>query len=344
MSGYKWSEQEIQDLIDNFYNRPDGQSIRDFSLNYSIKTKRGLEGVRIKLQSLLGGQVPPSRHVKWNEPPFVSGDVLVMGDLHIPFHDADFINRCLALSKRWGIRKCIIGGDALDARSFSHWPDDFSSELRKIVSQEFERTLTELAEKMPSKYGNMLKETLTDAEHPIDIGEEFADARAVLKQIGVAFDEVLYIMGNHEAWVVQQMKKTIPAKDLGALLVGENPKWTVSPYYWCVLESGKVKYQVEHPKISGKGGSKKLAAKFTSNIIMLHNHQLSMQSDPSGNFLAIETGACCDVSRIQHANQRHDAADQHITGAVIVRNGKPWLLNKFTDWDLLLKSGKIGSG
>lgn len=335
--GKFWSDEEIQDLLERFYSRPAGQSKYHFGEGYALTSGRSRSSVLGKLEEVTLGYVPESRHPKWNEPPVMSGDVLVMGDLHIPFHNADFINRCLLLAKRWGIKKCIIGGDALDARSFSHWPDDFQSEARKIVSQEFEKVLIDLAESMPDKYGDKIREKLTDAEHPIDIGEEFADARAVLGQIGRAFDEVLYIMGNHEAWVVQQMKKAIPAKDLGALLIGENPKWTISPYYWCTLESAGVKYQIEHPKNSGKGSSKKLASKFNQNIIMLHNHQLSMQADASGQFIAIETGACCDVERIQHANQRHDAADQHVTGAVIVRQGKPWLLNKFTDWALLLK-------
>jgi hypothetical protein len=106
--------------------------------------------------------------------------------------------------------------------------------------------------------------------------------------------------------------------------------------YWCILNSGGVEWQIEHPHNSGKGSGKRLAVKFTKNIIMMHNHHYSIQSDASGNFLSIECGACYDTAKMQHEQQRHNTADTHITGAVLIRNGKPHLLNRWTDWELLL--------
>ena len=335
-----WNDEEKQELLNLYYSRPFNGTITDVANSYvSLHPTRTMNGVRIELGVLLQTEgVMPSRHPNWNEAPTITGNALIIGDLHIPYHSAEFIERCLALSKKWSINECILGGDALDAKAFSHFPDDFSRENRKIMSEAKETELLEFANTLPPKYAEKLRDKVTNSEHPEgDISEEFTEARAVLKSFTKSFNKILWVMGNHEAWVVKQLQKTISAKDLSTLVVGDSPKWEVSPQYWCNLISGGKEYQIEHPKISGKGSSKKLSAKYHKNIIMLHNHQLSMQADISGEYLSIETGCGADVAKIRYANQRHDGADEHITGAVIVRDGHVWLLNKFTDWKYLLK-------
>jgi hypothetical protein len=279
--------------------------------------------------------VPKSQHQNWDTPPEVKGNALILGDLHIPYHDADFIGRCMGLARKWEINHLILGGDALDARAFSHWGEDFEQEKRLIISNDGRSELEAIAEEMPSEYREKIFEFLADVETQTgNIGEELKEARKVLKAIDVHFENVLWMMGNHETWVLKTLQKALPAADLGRLM---ELKWEISPYYWCRLESGGIQYQIEHPKNAGKGSSKKLASKFTTNIIMFHNHHLSYQSDPSGQYLAIETGMCADRAKIQYDNQRHASNDEHITGAVLVRNGKAWLLNQFTDWEYLLR-------
>jgi hypothetical protein len=70
---------------------------------------------------------------------------------------------------------------------------------------------------------------------------------------------------------------------------------------------------------------------------MFHNHHFSITTDPSGRYYAIEPGMAMDEERMAYAAQRHNAADTHVVGAVLIRNGKPTPLNKFTDWDLLVR-------
>jgi hypothetical protein len=106
------------------------------------------------------------------------------------------------------------------------------------------------------------------------------------------------------------------------------------------LESGGEKWQIEHPINTGKGSSKRLAPKFGCHIVMGHNHHFSVTTDPSGQFYAIEPGMGADEERMGYVMQRHNAADKHMVGAIIIRDGKPTPLNRFTDWEMLLRKGK----
>ena len=144
-------------------------------------------------------------------------------------------------------------------------------------------------------------------------------------------------MGNHEQRVLRTLQKVIPVDDLATLFGADNPKWVVSPYYYCLLNSGGEEWQIEHPINTGKGSSKRLAPKFGKHIVMFHNHHFSITTDPSGRYYAIEPGMAMDEERMAYAAQRHNAADTHVVGAVLIRNGKPTPLNKFTDWDLLVR-------
>jgi len=140
-------------------------------------------------------------------------------------------------------------------------------------------------------------------------------------------------MGNHEQRVTRILEKTLEPHNLARLFGAD--KWNVSPYFWCELTSGGVKWQIEHPINTAKHSSKKLVPKYGCNIIMGHNHHYSVTTDPSGEFLAIEPGSGSDESRMGYVMQRHNVADKHVVGAVIIREGKATLLNKFTDWELL---------
>jgi hypothetical protein len=64
-----------------------------------------------------------------------------------------------------------------------------------------------------------------------------------------------------------------------------------------------------------------------SHVIMGHNHLWGMTRDESGTFWAIESGVCADPERIPYYNEVHNTRPAMCTGAVIVRDGVPWLLS-----------------
>lgn len=337
MSGQFWSDKETEELRKAWRNRRADITARDFSREYALEVNRTMDSVRQKVQSFPDYKIPTSNRTPWNAPPVMEGDALVIGDTQIPFHHAEFINKCLAVCKKWKIRKMILGGDALDINSLNAFPPNFENDQKRVIDNNTASQLIKIAETLPSEKREEIYSLVSNAENEGGITGEVKESRAVLKLFEKEFDNIIWIMGNHEQRVLRTLQKVIPVDDLAAIFGADSPKWVVSPYYYCILKSGGEEWQIEHPINTGKGSSKRLAPKFGKHIIMFHNHHFSITTDPSGRFYAIEPGMAMDEERMAYAAQRHNAADAHVVGAVIIRNGKPTPLNKFTDWDMLLK-------
>ena len=69
--------------------------------------------------------------------------------------------------------------------------------------------------------------------------------------------------------------------------------------------------------------------------MMGHSHRLSLAWDISGRYYAIHMGHCVDEMRLPYASQRSSTQPAHLAGAVIVRDGVPWLLHERIDWKRL---------
>jgi hypothetical protein len=281
-------------------------------------------------------QIPPSRYPKYDKAPVITGDVIIMGDLHIPYHHSEFVNRCLQLCLKWGVGTAILAGDAIDAHSFSHWGSDVGTGIENTLSANAEKALLDEIEKLPAAQQNQMRELIAGmTREPDDISTELAESRIVLRQLAAAFQRVLWFTGNHESRVVRKIEKALTGAEISTLFGAGGDKWTFSGYYYALVHSGGTQYRVTHPKNSGKGSSKKLAGKYQSHVVMLHNHALSLQADPSGRYLGIEPGMCADLERIDYSAQRDSTGDMPINGALIIRGGYPYLLNPFTDFDFL---------
>lgn len=310
-------------------------TVREFAAEYGALIGRTAEGVRMKVQSLYEYKVPSSNRTPWNNPPKIEGDAFILMDPQIPFHHAEFINKCLTVCRRWGIRSMILGGDALDMNALNSFTPNFENDDKRIIDTKTASALLSLADSLPSEKREELHAIVADAEREDGIGSEIKESRIVLRSFEDDFDSIVWIMGNHEQRVLRILQKVLPVESLAAVFGADNPKWIVSPYFYAILTSGGEEWQIEHPINTGKGSSKRLAPKFGKHIVMGHNHHFSITTDPSGRYYAIEPGMGMDEERMAYASQRHNTADTHVNGALIVRDGKPTVLNKFTDWDML---------
>lgn len=333
----EWSTEELSHLRTHWLDRRADITARQFALEYSalIEGKRSPDSIRVKLQFFREYKTPSSNRTPWNNPPTMEGDAFILLDAQIPFHHAEFINKCLAVCERWGIRQMILGGDALDINTLNSFAPNFENNDKRVIDTKTATALLAIADGLPSDKREEIHAILADAENEGGISGEIKESRTVLKSFETSFDKILWIMGNHEQRVLKTLQKVLPVDSLAAVFGADNQKWDVSPYYHCKLISNGEEWQIEHPVNSGKGSSKKLASKFTCNIVMGHNHHFNITTDPSGKYYAIEPGMGMDEERMAYASQRHNAADTHVTGALIIKNGKPVPLNKFTDWDIL---------
>ncbi len=347
MANKQWSEQDVAALIEDYKHRRPDISGREFTIVWGKKMDYSHDGVKAQLskQIILGkidkGYIPESPYPKYDEPLIMDGDAVILPDLEAPFHHADFVNRVLDLAEAWGIRQCILPGDALHLDSFSGWQPNWKKDQAEGVTEKAESKLVEFAKTLPKKkQGEMFE--LLGGIGKLDVEDgastELAEAGKVLRRLTDQFDAVDLDMGNHEGRALRTMETVLSPKTLFSLIdipEGQRAKWRAAPFYFSYLRSNEELFQVEHPKNSAKFSASKLCAKYNCSVIMTHSHQLNFTFDVSGKFYAIEAGCCVDEMRLAYAAQRHNTSPQHALGAVIVRDGIPWLLHARSPFDRL---------
>lgn len=337
MANRIWKPEEVEELKKAWLARLPAMTATEFCAEYSSVFDRTSAAIFQKLKMLPEYTIPVSGFTKWEDAVKLEGDFLVMMDLHIPFHHAEFIQKCIQTAKKFGVTKAILGGDVLDFHSFASFPPDFEEEKKQFIDGATFEGLLKFGETLPDDKQAELEDLIGNAaRREGDLSEEIRESRKVLKALEDQFEYIFWMMGNHEKRTTALLKKVLDVQSVGRLFGATSNRWEMSHYYWVRFESGGALWQVEHPINSGKGSSKRLASKFLCNTIMGHNHQFNITTDPSGKFYAIEPGACIDESRAGYINQRHMVADTHMLGAVLVRNGLPTPLNKFTDFGMLI--------
>ena len=293
MPGFKWTRKELRYLSENAGKK----SVREIAEQLG----RTNNAVRFKIQDIGDTvQIPASDYKIYDEPLIMQGDALVIPDLEAPFHHAEFIQKIVRLSNAWGVRNLILAGDIIHLASLSAWGANWIA---------------------------------AKGEKRSDYSEEVYSAQQVMQALTCAFDEIHYVIGNHDDRYLRRMSVAMEAAELLTLLKVDRDKWKIAPYYYSFLESAGETYRIEHPKVSGMNAARTLAAKFHAHILMGHSHRWAVEWDISGNFWAIQMGHCVDERRLMYAAQRSTGAPMHKLGAVIVRDGYPYVLGEESQFD-----------
>jgi predicted phosphodiesterase len=286
-------------------------------------------------------KLPPSHYPRYDTPLRVIDDgpgVAIINDLHAPYHNAEFTNKVLELAYYWGIRKLVLGGDFSDQHSVSKFGAEFkaSTKINGDAILEVMRN-SRLTDRERAKFLNLMEQAgfigLDDG-----LSGELASLRNVLLQFNNQFTDIYTVMGNHDDRSLRRIDKDLTPRDLLTFLLGgKAPQWHIEPFYYCEVMSGGEKYHIEHQHGTSINIAAQLAAKFGCHTICGHNHAWSVGRDISGRYFAINSGHCGDELRMFYAASRHNARPAHVPGAVIIRDGFPWVLNEWSPWDKLKK-------
>lgn len=317
-----------------------------YEIGQKIKPQRSGEQVRWLVRTLrANGEwgVEESPFPRYDEPLVMEGDALVLPDIEAPYHHAEFINRCIDLAHSWGIYQAIVAGDLLHFSSLSSWGAEFVEESNNGHSKAME-VLEELASKVSksqrrhilAQMDQLEKETLDPSP---SYSSEMKIARKLVRQLSDAFEEIHFVLGNHEVRFIRAIQSSAYPQELLINLQAEEPKWKIAPYFYSYLISNGEKFIAEHPATAAKYAPIYLANKYEAHILMAHSHAWTLSKNASGRYWAIQMGCCVDEKRLPYASQRHNTKDAHRLGAVIVRNGYPWLLGEETDWEALARLG-----
>lgn len=278
----------------------------------------------------------PSPYPVYDKPLEMYGDAVVIPDPEFPYHHADFLNKVLDLADTWKITQCIIAGDAMHFNSISKWEASWTQQTSGIAETDID-DFKQLVASLPKKYqANMLDWIgARDVGKSGDsVGDEVAISKRELLRLGQQFDLIHYVIGNHDGRFLSALNSPLFADQLLQFIGLTDPKWKIAPYYYSILYSGEEKWRIEHPRGASKNTASALASKYLCHIAMAHSHGWGMGFDRSGNFYSINMGCCVDEMRLAYASQRSTAGEAHKLGALIIRDGKPFLLNEHIPWDL----------
>lgn len=233
----------------------------------------------------------------------IEGDALILADCQVPFHDAEFMRRCVALAAAWKVTNCILAGDFADMQSLNSFGQ---------------------AATMP-------------------LSEELKAVRVMLREVGRSFKRIVYINGNHEERVARSTEGRISFRDTLADFFGDGERPGVvefSRLFWCWVGD---KWIVTHPTNASAIPARvpfALAAKFHRNVVSTHNHLWGAATDASGTFHVIDSGMCADPAKLEYYAMRHNTRPAMAQGAVIIRRGFAWHLHPhLTDWVSLKRVG-----
>jgi predicted phosphodiesterase len=268
----------------------------------------------------------------------MEGDALILPDTEFPFHDADFVNHCLELAHAWGIEQAIIAGDALHFDSLSQWEANWIVISRKnTLSEDAENEMRALIQNLPPEHQGALLSKLTEITEDAGEPTELMEAKKALLTLGSAFERIDYVIGNHDDRFVRALKSPMMPQTLLDFVGLTNPRWRIGPYFYSILISGGEKFRIEHPRSAAANTATRLADKFETSVIMGHSHAQDVRWSTSGRHYAIHAGCCVDERRLPYAAQRSTNQAAHKLGAVIVREGYPYVLHDRVDWQRLAR-------
>lgn len=282
------------------------------------------------------GRIKPSPYPSYNQPPRIETDkILVIPDLELPFHNADFVNRIVDLALAWNIDTMLAAGDMFHLEVLTGWEPNWKSIISSYMDEDTKDMLIDLFNSLPMSKRDKGFEILEKCEPKEDDG--FADEIRACKKVVKALDcfkNKWHIQGNHEGRLLKAMNSGLNGQNLADIF--QMTDWHVSEYYFAEVVCKEL-FRIAHPKPYARNTPVDMASRFLCHYLMGHSHDLCARFDRSGKFWAIAMGHCADESKFPYEAQRDRMYWAHVPGAVIIRDGYPFLLCESTPWKLMEK-------
>lgn len=246
-------------------------------------------------------QCPPSPLPQVAVPSFASNDpVLVMSDLHIPAHNANFIDAAVYRARREGCKSFVIAGDLTDSNQWH----------RIRGNKQHERTWQQDIELARSVMGYLCAVFPSPTLYRCDL---LAPAGEYDRHGNVVF------FGNHDEWIDNALKGQIKADWLYGHLFPD------MPVIWSSFRQASVcGYMVVHGEKFSHANPLGIAEKYAlhneRSVIMGHQHYAVQWR--SGSYDIIINGGMFDSSRQAYLHEKPEPMRRTQNGYTIIKNGK----------------------
>lgn len=219
--------------------------------------------------------------------PQMDGDAVVISDIHAPFTDYDFAEKPNLVGEYYGVKRLIIAGDLVDGAS--------QNNFRKKVK-------------------------------PPTFTTELDTARKLLAYYAEWFDEIWYIMGNHDDWFFENADGNVSVHDMYNLLRGDElqGKLILSPYDRATLNSSgelwTLPHQADVSTFSLKIGEQ-LAWKYQTNVIVPHQHNHAIGYDRYGRYIIADIGGLHDQNKMSYMQLKTSTRPEFDKSFAVVVDG-----------------------
>lgn len=239
--------------------------------------------------------------VELGTPLVMTGDFLIVSDVHLPCVDWSFSQMVGRLAEKTGIRRLIIAGDFFDMSTFSR----------------YEATVP-----------------------PVTWAQERDAARVMLMDWLEVFQEIYTLAGNHERRLTKWAHGNLEENDIYGM-VNSNPKITNSKFGYCTVSSSGIPWRITHPKNYGRNQLTVLsdiANKYQTNVIGAHEHHAAIGWDVYKRWVIVNAGMLADPSKFAYVSLDDNRMANMVKGFVMLRNGvaTPLSVFPFTDWSAVL--------
>ena len=235
----------------------------------------------------------------------LSGDFLVLNDVHVPSTNWAFADRALEVAEAHlpRPRKLIIAGDLINGDALSRWDD--------------------LVRGTP-------------------LADELDYARQWLNYVSATFDEIYVTRGNHENRLLLSMKGQLHAPQFWSLF-SDNRRAHFSMYAYLDVISGGRRWHITHQRGYSQlplSVARRLANKHGCSVISAHQHHSATGRDVSNRHTLIDSGGLHDSTKMAYVSLDDSTAPVMANGFVLLKNGVGTLFTPedygMTDWGVWL--------
>lgn len=236
--------------------------------------------------------------LRFGTPWDLSGDWIIVGDIHVPATDWQFARLVGAVADKTGISRLLIAGDFFNF--------DFASVYRLIAP-------------------------------PATWREERDAARILIKDWLESFNEIYIIQGNHDRRITNWSDAELEEDDVWGM-ISSSSKIKISKFGWCTINSGGVPWRVTHPKSYGRNQltvASDLANKHATNLVTFHEHHAGIGWDVYGRYVVANGGSLVDVNKLAYAHLDDSRSAGMKKGFCVLRGGVLSVLSQYpyTNWD-----------
>lgn len=234
----------------------------------------------------------------------LEGDFIVAGDVHCDTVNKGFMQRPLQIASAYldHPRRLLLAGDFLNADAFSTYP-------AIAPGSSFAR--------------------------------ELSSARAFFDTYLNVFDEIYWILGNHDRRVQKASKLAIEPEDLLRMISGD-PRIKVSWWGHAVVETKRGEWRISHGSeysINQLVVADQFAQKYRQNIILHHQHHCAVGWSRFKDFVVVDNGGLFDETMMAYVNLDDSKKPRMTGGFTMLKDGTPYLFGRepMTDYNFWLR-------